>query len=377
MNDKSLQLLLYLVPFTNIIGNRVSDNASLYFLISLLSIYVLFSRSRKLKYVYKNKLCTLIISGVVMLCLLLFTSVIYEIQNTYYIRFYGLFFGIAFLFFIKGTATSYYYFLSRYIKYLIYLITISILIDFLLMSFGFVELQPMFSIEQYSYHTRPFGIFGQPSVNSSLLCFLYLFYNSLYSINKNEKDTLFIVITIGCLLQGSGSGFLSYFFVLLYKYGTEKHAVRISKKLILFFILAVISLTYLILSNAVEKISLNYMKELYEFSVWELWYPYVISIRNVTYILWGVPNTDISIDLGPLFIIATVGVVYFIYLTIVFFYLFKKSKQLSMKFAIVLLLVANLHYPVMFYFIMNFLWFYIFYHIIVEEQCQIVKQKAL
>lgn len=374
MKDKSLKILLYIVPFANIIGNRISDSASLYFLILLLSIYLLFSRSRKLKISRNYFLCTFVVSGIVMLCLLLLTSIIYDIGNIYYIRFYGLFICISFLFLVKGAAVSYYYFLPHYIKYLIYLITISIAVDFSLMSCGMIELQPMFNIEQYSYHTRPFGIFGQPSVNSSLLCFLYLFYNSLYNVGKSKKDVLFIVVTIGCLLQGSGSGFLSYFFVLLYKYGTKKHAVKISGKLILFFILSFVTLGYLILSNKVEKISLNYIKELYEFCVWELWFPYVFSIRSIAHVLWGVPNTDISIDLGPLFIISTVGIVYFTYLTFVFFFLLKKSKQLSMKFAILLLLVANLHYPVMFYFIMNFLWFYIFYHIIVEEQSRVMRK---
>lgn len=374
MKDKPLIILLYLVPFTNIVANRISDSMSLYFFISLLSIYLLFSRSNRLTFRRKGLLWTFIISGIVMLFLLLLASIIYDVGNIYYIRFYGLFFCIAFLFFVKGAAVSYYYFLPHYIKYLIYLITISIAVDFVLMSCGMIELQPMFNIEQYSYHTRPFGIFGQPSVNSSLLCFLYLFYNSLYNVGRSKKDVLFIVITVGCLLQGSGSGFLSYFFVLIYKYGTKKHAVKISGKLILFFVLSFAALGYLILSNTVEKISLNYIKELYEFCVWELWLPYVFSIRSITYVLWGVPNTDISIDLGPLFIISTVGVVYFIYLTFVFLFLFKKSKQLSMKLAILLLLVANLHYPVMFYFIMNFLWFYIFYHIIVEEQCRVMRK---
>lgn len=42
---------------------------------------------------------------------------------------------------------------------------------------------------------------------------------------------------------------------------------------------------------------------------------------------------------------------------------------------IIILLVGNLHYPVMFYLVMHFLWFFILYYIIViDKRC---KKKCL
>lgn len=367
MRKSAFRLLMILLPFTNIIANRVDETVGIYILLGLFAISFVFSSSYKMK--TKNdkrlmKFCLVCASIVVLYALI---SLGLGINNTYDIRFFGLFLLLLPFLAKKNAIRFYHYYLPGYLKYLCVLITISIIIDTILMAMGLLTMQPMFDPEKYSYINRPFGIFGQPSVNSTLLCFFYIFYHSLNLSKNKEKDSLFIIVTIGVLIQRSGSGFISYFFVLLLKYGLpNKDMIRkVPRKLILLGAFLLIVFIGIVLSNKVEKISLNYMLELADFSYEELWIPYLASLKSTSCIYFGIPETDLSIDLGPLFIIARVGVLFFIFLTFIFVYLFKKSKQISMKLAIIMLLIGNLHYPVMFYFVMNFIWFFIIYHILV------------
>lgn len=360
---------MILLPFTNIIANRVDESAGIYILLGLFAISFIFSSSNKKDGLRSRKMlkfCTLCFVFVVVYAII---SLGLGINNIYYVRFYGLFM-LLLPFLAKKNAISFYYnYLPGYLKYLMCLITTSIIVDTILMAMGMLTMQPMYTPEQYAYMTRPFGLFGQPSVNSTLLCLFYMLYHSLNIKNKKGKDYTFLIVTIGVIMQGSGSGFISYFFVLLQKFGlpNKERIQKVSKKLIFLFVFFIIVFIGIVLSNKVEKISLNYMLELFEFSSDELWLPYLASLKSPYYIYFGVPETEISIDLGPLFIVATVGLIFFLFLTFVFVYLYRKAKQISMKLIIIMLLVGNLHYPVMFYFIMNFMWFFIVYHIMVSE----------
>lgn len=367
MGKSAFRLLMILLPFTNIISNRVDETIGIYILLGLFVLSFVASSSNPLRTRREKRLKTLGVVCATFVVIYALISFGLGINNIYYVRFYGLFMLLLPFLASKNAIRFYYRYLPGYLKYLIALITVSIVIDAILMAMGLLTMQPMYSPEQYAYTTRPFGLFGQPSVNSTLLCFFYIFYNSLDCKKTKEKDILFLIVTIGVLVQGSGSGFISYFFVLLLKFGlpNRKKIQKIPRKLIFLFVFLTAVFIGIVLSNKVEHISLDYILVLLDFSNEELWLPYLSSLKSPSYVYFGVPETEISIDLGPLFIIATVGVLFFIFLTILFFYLFKQSRQLSMKFAIIMLLVGNLHYPVMFYFVMNFMWFFIVYHIMV------------
>jgi hypothetical protein len=70
-------------------------------------------------------------------------------------------------------------FLKKYLKkiltFYILAFSISIIVDYIILhSILDIALQPMYHKDAYSYMTRPFGITGQPSVNSVLLVFFLL-----------------------------------------------------------------------------------------------------------------------------------------------------------------------------------------------------------
>lgn len=374
MGKYAFRLLMILLPFMNIISHRIDESAGIYTLLGLYILSFVFSRphtiiGKKEKHMMRFcLLCALFVIAYAIMAL----SV--GINNMYSIRFFGLFLLLLPFLFKKNAVVFYHDSIAGYLKYLIVLITASIAFGTVLISIGLLELEPMYDPEQYSYWGRPYGLFGQPSVNSTLLCFFYIFYDSLNIKKKKENNFLFFMVTIGVLLQRSGSGFISYFFVLLIKYGIPNNIniQKIPKKFIIIFIIMMFGFVALVLSNKIDKISMNYLIENAEYSRDDLWLHYLASIKSPTYIYFGIPNQgsgdpadDISVDLGPLFIVARVGVIFFVFLLFIFLYLIKKAKQLSMKLAIIMLLIGNLHYPVMFYFIMNFIWFFIIYHILV------------
>ena len=117
----------------------------------------------------------------------------------------------------------------------------------------------------------------------------------------------------------------------------------------------------------IDKLSLNYINELIEYTGEELWYPYLNLLNSPLYLCFGMPEFPLSIDFGPLYLVGTVGLIYFIAITILCLSLYNKAKSAEMKMSIVLMLVGNLHYPVMFYFVMNVIWFFIIYIILVLE----------
>lgn len=367
---KCITHLLYVVPFVNICNNRGAG----VFIMSFMAVCLLFLFLYTIgRYVFSPQELIVKRCGFRMclcVCLLTIVSLIYGIGNFYSIRFFCLFPFFILIFTrvpnIKGYIRTYF---IIYLRYLVVLITCSIVIDYILMSIGLLTMQPMYSEEQYAYTTRPFGLFGQPSVNSSLLCLFYILHFTLvkrYRINYS-RDWLFIVMTIGCLVQGSGSGFISYGIAFLCKYGT-KNKINISiKRFIPYAIITVVGLVAVIMSNKVHKLSLDYINVLIEYTKDDLWYPYLQLIGSPVGLWFGMKEFPLSIDFGPLYLVGTVGLFYFIVMTIFCLTLYFRAVSAEMKLCIVLLLVGNLHYPVMFYFIMNVIWFFICYIILVIE----------
>lgn len=365
---KYAMYILYLLPFMNISANR-GFSMYLLIIIGFLALKLLSCRttSNTIEENRVMKVGYMLIASVIAIGVI---SLLFGINNLEMLRFFCLF---PFFFPLMDKISQKKEFvlvnLNRYLYFLSCLVTLSIGIDFVLMQIGLITMQPMYKPEAYTYHVRPFGIFGQPSVNSCLLCFFYIFHRAInkYLHIHTGRDVLFIVVLAGCILQGSGSGFLSLIFVLFCKFGVGKKLKIPAGKLLFvaaFFCLAV---AWVILNNKVDKISADYFNELYEYTNDELWTPYLYILKNPINLLFGFPDFPISIDFGPLYLVGTVGLVYFIIFSIYAIFLYRKSRSIDMKIGIVSLLVGNLHYPVMFYFVMNGLWFFITYYILVIE----------
>ncbi|WP_314336871.1 hypothetical protein [Capnocytophaga leadbetteri] len=244
--------------------------------------------------------------------------------------------------------------LSQYLTYLIILISTSIFVDFLLLNvFNLVHLQPMYRGEDaYSYLDRPFGLFGQPSVNTAILVGVLLLKRYI-----DGKNTLFlnIVSVLAIIAQGSGTGFISlliYIIALLW----DKH------KVLLLFAAIIISIVlyYIIISEIVPKIGLEYLTFTYYY--FEHLIIYFFKYTPTEDLWLGFTNySDITIDFGPIYMISKVGLLYFIVYSIYLLLIVSKVNSSNFRFFIISLALSNLHYPVMFYVIMHFIWIIIYY----------------
>lgn len=244
--------------------------------------------------------------------------------------------------------------LSQYLTYLIILISTSIFVDFLLLNvFNLVHLQPMYRGEDaYSYLDRPFGLFGQPSVNTAILVGVLLLKRYI-----DGKNTLFlnIVSVLAIIAQGSGTGFISlliYIIALLW----DKH------KVLLLFAAIIISIVlyYIIISEIVPKIGLEYLTFTYYY--FEHLIIYFFKYTPTEDLWLGFTNySDITIDFGPIYMISKVGLLYFIVYSIYLLLIVSKVNSSTFRFFIISLALSNLHYPVMFYVIMHFIWIVIYY----------------
>ena len=77
------------------------------------------------------------------------------------------------------------------------------------------------------------------------------------------------------------------------------------------------------------------------------------SINSYSNILFG--GISSNIDFGILFLISNIGLIYFFLLSLLFMYLILKADSHYDRMAIYILLIGNLHYPVLFYVVMAFI----------------------
>ena len=371
--------LLLISPFLNIINYRIGESYGFAIVLVLLLLFVLTDKKRRPLVKQEKKVFQIFVVSLIFILTGLFFSSFYSIDNFYYYRFFCLSFILIPVFLFRGDSGSFIRNKLLFIlRYYIILITLSITIGFILKIAGLDQMEPMYDAEKWTYLDRPFGIFGQPSVNSGLLCFFYLFHRSaikLWSDNYTARmDYLFYIVTLGVILQGSGSGFLSYAFVLVGKLLGKK--INISwGRLALGSGIVLLILYKIVVSGMVEKISLDYIGALQEFIDVYLLTPYSQLIKNRAYLLWGVPDFPLSIDLGPLYMMGTIGLVVTVFIFLFLFFMTKKTKSLDMKLGIIMLIVGNLHYPVMFYMVMHFMWYIIVYYVLVLEKSSVMTIK--
>lgn len=349
---KLLYFFLCIVPFFNIIALHTN----LVFVIALIVLFILLNlvtfKTKPVEKCYIYYLYAFFILIILLIISQLHSLLIINSSNIQAIRFFGMFLPISIFFiFIYDPVTITTRYLDRILVLYIIIFSFSIFIDyFILHSALDISLQPMYREEDRSYMSRPFGITGQPSVNSILLVFFYTFWFSLENKNVKIKSYLFILVTSGVFLQGSGSGFIAYIMLLL----SMGKNINIYFKL-LFLTTSVIGITWVFANfEFLNKISYEYLSGMVSVfnSQIQHWLDLIDKSFYSFFLFGGVSS---KIDFGPLYLISNVGFIYFIFLISLFIYLILISQNHYERMSIYILLAGNLHYPVIFYMTMVFI----------------------
>lgn len=339
-----------LVPFFNILGLHLGNSLVLglilcYFIVTVLAFDALYIRVTWLP-----QICIILV-GIFILMISESHSVLnLDKTNAYAVRFFGLFLIILLIniCYYKADDISK-KIINPILKFYIVVFSLSIFIDFYILHSSLdISLQPMYSVDDWSYFGRPFGITGQPSVNSVLLVFFYTYLLSRTSFRSSYVS--FFLMFGGVLLQGSGSGYIAclmLFFIML----RQTHLfVQVSVGSILMFIVILLVENF----KSFDKISLFYITGIIDVFYTQLleWFDLLKMNMPMMSVLFG--GVSSNIDFGPLFFISNVGVIYaliFMFLIVLCIIAAQNSYQ---RFAIYILLIGNLHYPVLFYVLMAF-----------------------
>ena len=348
-----LYFFLCIVPFFNIIALH----SSISIVLAITTLFILFNFAVfKTKSIDKTYIFYLLIFFTLISILLIsqiFSLLTINSSNMRAIRFFGMFLPISiFLIFIYNIEVLLKKYLDRILSLYIIFFSLSICIDYYILHSSLdISLQPMYREEDWSYMARPFGITGQPSVNSVLLVFFYTFWLSLEeNKNDNKQSALFFLVTLGIFHQVRGSGYIAYKMLM----------VSMIKNVSVFFKLFVFMgiLTGIVLTLAnyelLDKISYEYISAMISVFSYQIqdWLDLVNQNFYGFFLFGGISS---NIDFGPLYFISNVGFIYFICFVSLFIYLILISRNHYERMSIYILLVGNLHYPVIFYLVMAFI----------------------
>jgi hypothetical protein len=200
----------------------------------------------------------------------------------------------------------------------------------------------MYAEDSLSYHSRPHGITGQPSINSTLVVF---FYSLLISTKDDKQLGFFFLASATIFLQGSGVGFLVYA-ILLYAIMSK---MRYKYYAYFFSILFLFTLT--VINNIPNKISLTSVKGIFQVFLNQL-SSAISSIQGPLNLLLGGKSS--GIDFTPIFLFSNMGLIFLLLIISLFVYLIFKTKLFYERIAIYILMIGSLHYPVMFYVFSSF-----------------------
>jgi len=353
---KLLLILVYIVPFIAIINYRLNLLVS-YLVIGIPLLLIVIINFKRILVLRKGTIELFLIFCSLLVCALfgaLYKYIKYSDFDFYFIQFFFTFilYGFVILLYvdIKVFLKRYFY---KYIKYLFYLISIASIVDFLLFFvFNRPELQLMYDPLDYAYNTKGLGLFGQPSVSASLISFFYLLKSRFDNKRSLFEFIFYLIAVISCL---TGTGYLCIIIVIVARYWKQRLVIFTLFPLVIFISI------YVFFSNIIYKVSLDYTLELVD--IFKGFFEgYYIQVNSFYDILFGVdPSYIVPIDFGPLFYIGNVGVIAFVIYTCLLLYSMVKSRSYLYRFSVVILLVANLHYPVMFFPLMHFVLFFVLF----------------
>jgi len=329
-----------------VIANRTTSMFS--YIIILVYIYILFFFKLK---IFQINIKTLFLP--ILMILILFISYMhqkinYSFNNMYYIQFFG---SQAVFFLILSLFGNILIFKDRYLEkfllIIILLIFMFVLIDYILINSGFSHLQAFYRINLYSYENKPLGLFGQFSVNTSYIVVFYMLLQSYNRLTKVLNISLISMILFVLIIENSGTGYMS-FILLIFSY-------LLQNKLYKYLSIGILITIYIIIySNILDKISIEYIDILYKYFIYLVKYSYMEHIDTYADVIFGLNgNLNIAIDFGPMFMIAKIGLLYTVLYIISLLYLIYRLSSIYAKMAIITLMLGNIHYPVLFYPIMN------------------------
>lgn len=166
-------------------------------------------------------------------------------------------------------------------------------------------------------------------------------------------------MTLIVVLQNSGTGYIAYLLLvmtILYRYALTRYFL---------LPLIMIASVFIIESNIIQKVSSEYLYFLFEYFYNIVNISYFQNIHGIADVLFGIDGKyNLPIDFGPIFMIGKVGLLYFVFYSMVLFYMIYKSSSRYFSMAIFILAFGNLHYPTLFYPIMNILIPILFLHIL-------------
>jgi hypothetical protein len=350
--DKFLFAFLLIVPFFNILVKKGGYEFVITIICCFFLTALIFFRPQRIRTHWLPCLLILLSLG--------FLAGVSEIYSIFYlgktnskaIRFFGSFVPV-FLFYVCFFNAREFFnnHGERLLKFYIVAFSGVTIIDYIILSYGFdISLQLMYQEDSLSYHDRPFGISGQPSVNSVSMVFFYTLLRRF--CNFYECKLYFLLMVVGVWLQGSGSGFLALL-LLLCVFGLRRNLIFNLVSFPSGFLFG-----FLILEQfeRFNKISIKYFWEIMEvvftqFSNWVMLTERP-SFGLIESLLFG--GVSSGIDFGPLFLISNLGLPFFVlYLVLICMSLLKTRNRFE-RWSLIILITGNLHYPVMFYTTMVF-----------------------
>ena len=342
---KVFYLFLLTVPFFNILGLKFGNTIVIAFILFYVFLTLLIFRQQRIR---AQWVPALILLYACVMCLSM--SEAHSVlnlgrSNISSIRFFGLFVPVLiFYIFHYNPKIFIEKYLDKILSFYVLVFSCSIMIDYVILHSGLdISLQPMYRREDWSYASRPLGITGQPSVNSVLLVVFYTLLLSRTSLNKSK--TLFLFMVIGVVLQGSGSGYIALmmlFYVMLERFHWR---VRVFVSCCSLLLMAQLDQEFKFL----DKVSIQYITDVTQVFMVQIddWIIQVSQSYPLLSVLLGGVSSEI--DFGPLYFMSNVGLIYSILFLMLIGIAVVKAKNRYQRVAIFILLVGNLHYPVMFY----------------------------
>lgn len=349
MDKRTFQLkILYYFLIYMLFVNTITNKVSIIFTYSAIVFFIILIMSfGTLQKVHKGNLIYALLMAFCLVISFSYQQLLYENNNLYSIQFFGaqvfFFFLFSFCIDIENFFRKYY---ENYLILVICLISLFVIIDSLLLFLDLEKYQLMYREHAFSYRDKPLGLFGQFSVTSTYIVFFILLYFALEKkITSSLSLVLMSLVTIVIVLQNSGTGYIVYMGLIYAIF----HRINFFKIILIPLIISVNCL--IILSGSITKISMEYIAYLVNEYVLVLINKYFEQLNSPLDLLFGKGEDDI--DFGLTFFIGNIGLLYFILYSIILFYMMWKNKNIYYRMAMVSLMFGNLHYPVLFYPLMN------------------------
>jgi len=353
--------LLFLYPWMNIISNRISNLLNFLLIAILVLLSILFTK--KTPQCKMNFVTKFILLWLTLLLISFSYKTFYFVapfDPFYFVLTFNLLIFLGFSCFIDIRIIVDKY-LLLYLNYLIILSFIAILIGYIVLHSPLPDTwQLLYRSDpglSHDYWNRPFGLFGQPSINITVIVFaymlrLYVVDASIISKSKIVEVSFFVVVILTVFFQQAGTGYLGLIVMislLIFR--------NIKMFLVVPILLAFMSILGFIFYDEIQSMNLllsNKVSEEYIMANLEYFYadlikPYLTNLDLFGLLLGINPKFNYGIDFGPLYVLYKLGIFFTLsfwgYIATLLFI----ARSFSLFSAIVLILVLSLHYPVVIY----------------------------